>query len=120
MASFNQHIILGRLGQDPVLRYTGAGTAVADLSVATSYRYKKGEEYVEKTTWHKVTVWGQAAEFVANRARKGSEVLIQGSVENDSWEDGEGNTRYKTYTKADSVEIVSGWVSQDEEEEIDY
>jgi len=94
-------MIIGRLGQDPDVRYTQSNTAVANMSIATSERYKdKSGEWKEKTEWHKVVAWGRTAEVCQEYLKKGSQVYIEGPIQTNKWEDKEGQTRYTTEIKA--------------------
>ena len=101
MSSLNKAMIIGRLGQDPDVRYTQSNTAVANLSVATSERYKdKQGEWKENTEWHRVVAWGRLAEICQEYLQKGSQVYIEGPIQTRKWEDKEGQTRYTTEIKA--------------------
>lgn len=101
MSSLNKAMIIGRLGQDPDVRYTQSNTAVANLSVATSERYKdKQGEWKENTEWHKVVAWGRLAEICQEYLKKGSQVYIEGPIQTRKWEDKDGQTRYTTEIKA--------------------
>ncbi|MDZ7659752.1 single-stranded DNA-binding protein [Fodinibius sp.] len=101
MSSLNKAMIIGRLGQDPDVRYTQSNTAVANLSVATSERYKdKQGEWKENTEWHRVVAWGRLAEICQEYLKKGSQVYIEGPIQTRKWEDKEGQTRYSTEIKA--------------------
>jgi single-strand DNA-binding protein len=101
MSSLNKAMIIGNLGQDPEVRYTQSNTAVANLSIATSDRYKdKSGEWKETTEWHKVVAWGRTAEVCQEYLQKGSKVYIEGSIQTSKWEDKEGQTRYTTEIKA--------------------
>jgi single-strand DNA-binding protein len=101
MSSLNKAMIIGRLGQDPDVRYTQSNTAVANLSVATSERYKdKQGEWKENTEWHRVVAWGRLAEICQEYLKKGSQVYIEGPIQTRKWEDKEGQTRYTTEIKA--------------------
>jgi len=96
--SLNKLQIIGHLGQDPELRYTGSGTAVANLSVATDA--PMGED---ETEWHSVTCWGDLAEIVAEHLEKGRRVYVEGPLQTRQWEDADGNTRSTTELHADEV-----------------
>ena len=73
MSSLNKAMIIGRLGQDPDVRYTQSNTAVANLSIATSERYKDNQgEWKERTEWHRVVAWGRTAEICQEYLKKGS------------------------------------------------
>lgn len=101
MSSLNKAMIIGRLGQDPDVRYTQSNTAVANLSVATSERYKdKSGEWKENTEWHRVVAWGRLAEICQEYLKKGSLVYIEGPIQTRQWEDKDGQTRYTTEIKA--------------------
>ena len=100
-------ILIGRLGADPEIRYTPSGDAVANLSVATTYPVKRGDEWEEEVEWHKVAVWRQQAEFLAEHAQKGSLVFIEGYNKTERWEDNDGVTRYITKVIAKKARLLS-------------
>lgn len=109
MLNFNNHTIVGRLGQDPDGRVTQTGMAIVELRVATN-RYKKGAkegEFETLTDWHSVKLFGNLAERFAARAKKGSLVLITGSSTTESWEGKDGVKRYKTILLADKAQVIS-------------
>ncbi|MFP4227445.1 MAG: single-stranded DNA-binding protein [Salinivenus sp.] len=97
----NKVILIGNLGQDPELRYTGSGTAVCNMRLATTNTYtnRDGEE-VQNTEWHNVVAWGRLGEVCNEYLEKGSQVYFEGSLQTRSWEDRDGNTRYTTEVKA--------------------
>lgn len=82
MSGFNQVIVLGRLGNDPDIRYTQGGVAVASLSLATSRREKQqgSEDRVEVTTWHRVKAFGKQAEIIGEHVRKGDLLFVEGRL----------------------------------------
>lgn len=97
----NKVILVGNLGQDPELRYTGSGTAVCNMRLATNESYKDSNgELVEKTEWHSVVAWARLAEICGEYLKKGSQVYFEGSLQTRQWEDRDGNTRYTTEVKA--------------------
>lgn len=101
MSSLNKAMIIGRLGQDPEVRYTQSNTAVANMSIATSERYKDSQgEWQERTEWHRVVAWGRTAEICQEYLKKGSQVYIEGPIQTRKWEDKDGQTRYTTEIKA--------------------
>lgn len=101
MSSLNKVMLIGRLGQDPEVRYTQSNTAVATLNIATSERYKDANgEYQEKTEWHRVVAWGRLAEICQQYLNKGSLVYIEGPLQTRQWEDNQGQKRYTTEVKA--------------------
>ena len=97
----NKVILIGNLGQDPELRYTGSGTAVCNMRLATNESYKDSNgELVEKTEWHSIVAWARLAEICGEYLKKGSQVYFEGSLQTRQWEDRDGNTRYTTEVKA--------------------
>lgn len=104
MASVNVQILVGNLGRDPEVRYSPNGQPKTEFSLATSRSWKKDDEWQEQTTWHNCVVWGEKAERVAEWARKGMQVYVQGRTENRSWDDEKtGQKKYKTEVIADTV-----------------
>lgn len=97
MRGLNKAQIIGHLGQDPELRYTQSGTAVANLSVATDAPMKDEPE------WHNVTAWGDLAEIVNEHLSKGERLYVEGPLQTRQWEDRDGNTRSSTEIHADEV-----------------
>ena len=105
----NKVILVGNLGQDPELRYTGSGTAVCNLRIATNESYKDASgEWVERTEWHSVVAWSRLAEICNEYLKKGSQAYFEGSLQTRQWEDKDGNTRYTTEIKAREMMILSG------------
>ncbi len=107
MSSLNKAMIIGRLGQDPEVRYTQSNTAVATLSVATSERYKdRNGEQQERTEWHRVVAWGRTAEICQEYLKKGSLAYFEGPIQTREWEDKDGQKRYTTEIKALSMQML--------------
>jgi single-strand DNA-binding protein len=105
----NKVILVGNLGQDPELRYTGSGTAVCNLRLATNESYKDASgEWVERTEWHSVVAWARLAEICNEYLKKGSQVYFEGSLQTRQWEDKDGNTKYTTEIKAREMMMLSG------------
>lgn len=105
----NKVILIGNLGQDPELRYTGGGTAVCNMRLATNESYKdQSGQMVDKTEWHSVVAWSRLAEICGEYLKKGSQVYFEGSLQTRQWEDRDGNTRYTTEVKAREMMILSG------------
>ena len=102
-------MILGRLGQDPELKYTPGGTAVCNFSVATSENWNdKSGQKQERTEWHRVVVWGKLAELCNQYLAKGRQAFIEGRIQTRSWEDKNGQKRYTTEVVAQTVQFVGG------------
>lgn len=100
MASINKAIIVGNLGSNPQTNKTSSGLDVANLQVATSENWtdKQTGERKEKTEWHRVSVFGNAAKFAKNYLVKGSKVYVEGSLETNKWEK-DGQDHYTTEIK---------------------
>jgi single-strand DNA-binding protein len=96
MASVNKVLIIGNLGQDPIIRYTPTGSAVANLSVATTEKWKdKGSgDGQEKTEWHRIVFFGRLAEIAGEYLKKGAPVYIEGRIETRKWTDKDNIERY--------------------------
>ncbi len=103
----NKVMIIGRLGRDPELRYTQAGVPVCSLNVATSESYlDRDGKRVDRTEWHRVSVFQRAAENCANYLRKGSLVYVEGSLTTRKWQDAQGQDRYSTEIKGQRVQFM--------------
>jgi single-strand DNA-binding protein len=107
--SVNKVILVGRLGRDPETRYTGAGQAVANFSVATDESYKdRNGERQKRTEWHKIVVWGKQAEIAQQYLKKGSLVFIEGRIQTREWQDKEGNKRTSFEIVANNFRMLGG------------
>ncbi len=105
----NKVILVGNLGQDPELRYTGSGTAVCNMRLATNDSYKDANgQLVDKTEWHSVVAWSRLAEICGEYLKKGSQVYFEGSLQTRSYDDKDGNTKWVTEIKAREMMILSG------------
>ena len=107
--SVNKVILLGRLGQDPELKYTPSGTSVCNFSIATteSWSDKSGQKQ-ERTEWHRIVVWGKLGELCNQYLAKGRQAFIEGTLQTRSWDDKQGQKRYTTEINAKSVQFVGG------------
>lgn len=94
----NKVILVGNLGQDPEVRYMPNGSAVANLTLATSesWRDKQDGEIREHTEWHRVVVFGKLAEIASEYLRKGAQVYIEGQLRTRKWTDQSGQDKYTT------------------------
>ncbi len=105
----NKVILIGNLGQDPELRYTGSGTAVCNMRLATNESYKDADgNMVDKTEWHTVVAWSRLAEICGEYLKKGSQVYFEGSLQTRSYDDKDGNTKFTTEVKAREMMMLSG------------
>jgi single-strand DNA-binding protein len=92
--SVNKVILVGRLGRDPETRYTGAGQAVCNFSMATDESFKdRSGERQKRTEWHKIVVWGKQAEIAQQYLKKGSQIYLEGRIQSREWNDKEGQKR---------------------------
>ncbi|MBN1396539.1 MAG: single-stranded DNA-binding protein [Bacteroidetes bacterium] len=102
--SINKVILIGNLGQDPELRYTSSGVAVASFSMATGESWKDQDGNVqEKTQWHKLVAWRKLAEIVGEYLKKGSKVYIEGRIQYRSYDDKNGMKRDVTEIVVDQL-----------------
>lgn len=110
MSGVNKAIIVGNLGRDPEVRYTRAGTAVTNLSVATNEQWKDRQsgERKTRTEWHRVVLFNRLAEVAAEYLAKGSSVYLEGRIQTEKWEDQAGETRYTTKIIANEMTMLNG------------
>lgn len=95
--SVNKVILVGRLGQDPEVRYAPSGTAVANFTIATNeVRRDRDGNNQEITDWHKIVAFGKTAEFLEQYIKKGDMIYVEGKLQTRSWEDKDGVKRYVT------------------------
>jgi single-strand DNA-binding protein len=97
MPSVNRVILIGNLGKDPEIRYTQAGEPIANFSLATNEAWtdKSGQKQ-ERTEWHRVEIFGKAAQVARDYLSKGRQVYLEGSIRYDEWTDKDGNKKYMT------------------------
>lgn len=107
MASFNRVVLVGNLTRDPELRYIPSGSAVSEIGLAVNDRVKKGDQWVDETTFVDVTLWGRTAEVANEYLSKGSSVLIEGRLKLDSWEK-DGQKRSKLRVIAEKMQMLGG------------
>ncbi|MDP0562671.1 MAG: single-stranded DNA-binding protein [Candidatus Endonucleobacter sp. (ex Gigantidas childressi)] len=100
----NKVILIGNLGSDPEVRYTSSGSAVANLSIATSESWKdrNSGQMQEKTEWHRIVIFGKLAEVTQQYLRKGSKVYLEGKLQTRKWQDQQGQERYSTEVVVDN------------------
>ena len=116
MASFNRVVLMGHLTRDPELRFTAGKKAVCDVGLAVNDRYKKDEEWVETVDYFDLTLWGRNAEVANEYLSKGSPLLIEGRLRQETWEkDGQKRSRVKVYV--DQLKMLGGKTRDEEREE---
>jgi single-strand DNA-binding protein len=106
----NKVILIGNLGNDPEVKYTASGSAVANVSIATSENWKDKAtgENQERTEWHRVVFFGKLAEIVGEYLKKGSQVFVEGRLQTRKWQDKEGQDRYTTEIVANEMQMLGG------------
>jgi single-strand DNA-binding protein len=98
-------VIVGRLTRDAELKYTNSGQAVCHFSVATGSRRKKGDQWVEESSFWDVDLWGKAGESINQYLTKGKLVAVEGAMRQDKWEQ-DGQSRSKTVISASTVQLL--------------
>ncbi|HEX5413384.1 MAG TPA: single-stranded DNA-binding protein [Terriglobia bacterium] len=103
----NKVILIGRVGQDPEVRYTSSGAPVANFSLATdeSFKSRNGEQQ-QHTEWHRIVAWNKLAEICGEYLTKGKLVYIEGSIRSRQWEDQSGNKRTSYEILARSMQML--------------
>jgi single-strand DNA-binding protein len=105
----NRVLLLGNVGMDPELRMTTNGQAVLKLRLATSETYlDRNRARQERTEWHNVVVWGKRAEALAKFLSKGSRLFVEGGLRTSSYDDRDGNKRYRTEIVASNIILAGG------------
>lgn len=103
----NKVIIIGNLGRDPDLRHTKGGTAVVNISVATSESWKgKDGQSQERTEWHRVVAFNRLAEIMSEYLGKGSKVYVEGRLQTRKWQGQDGQDRYSTEIAAKEMQML--------------
>ena len=108
MAELNKVLMIGRLTQDPELRYTPGGMAVADFRLAVNHTYRTKEEKREETCFVDINVLGRSAEVVKEYLSKGREIFIEGRLQLSTWEGQDGQKKSKYRVVADRFQFLGG------------
>lgn len=107
--SVNRAILVGRLGRDPETRYTSAGQAVCNFTLATDETFKdRNGERQKRTEWHRIVVWGKQAEIAQQYLHKGSLIFVEGRIQTRQWDDREGQKRTTVEIVATSFRMLGG------------
>ena len=107
MASVNKVILVGNLGRDPEIRYLPSGAPGANITIATSSKYKgKDGNMVEETEWHRVTFFGKLAEIVGQYLKKGRSVYVEGRIKTRKYTDKDGVEKYATDIIANEMQML--------------
>lgn len=110
MASVNKVILVGNLGRDPEVRYSSEGSAICNISIATTsnWKDKSSGERREETEWHRVVMYNRLAEIAGEYLRKGRPVYIEGRLRTRKWQNKEGQDQYTTEVIADQMQMLGG------------
>jgi len=110
MASVNKVILIGNLGRDPEVRYTPGGSAVCNISLATTrnWKDKNSGEKMEETEWHRVVFFDRLAEIAGEYLKKGRPVYVEGRLKTRKWTDKDGVEKYTTEVMADQMQLLGG------------
>ena len=110
MASVNKVIIIGNLGKDPEVRYLPSGSAICNITVATSRQWKdkNSGERQEETEWHRVVFFDRLAEIAGEYLKKGRPVYVEGRLKTRKWTDKDGVEKYTTEIFADQMQLLGG------------
>ena len=110
MASVNKVILIGNLGKDPEIRYAPSGSAICNITVATSRvsKDKTSGEKQEQTEWHRVVMFDRLAEIAGEYLKKGKSVYIEGRLQTRKWTDKEGVEKYSTEIIAQEMTMLGG------------
>ena len=105
----NKVMLIGRLGRDPEMRYTSSGTAVVNFSIATNHFIKSQDgNNNEQTEWHNIVAFGRTAEIAGEYLTKGRLVYIEGRLQTRSWDDKNGQKKYKTEVLCSNLQLLGG------------
>ena len=108
MASVNKVIIIGNLGKDPEVRYLASGSAICNITVATSRQWKDktSGERQEETEWHRITFFDRMAEIAGEYLKKGRPVYVEGRLKTRKYTDKEGVEKYTTEIHATDLQLL--------------
>lgn len=102
----NQVELIGNITQDIEVKSTSNGNSVTNFSMATNRSYKVNEEWKDETAFHNIVVWGNDADYLAQKARKGTRIFVSGRLQTRKWEDNDGKTNYRTEIIANRVILL--------------
>jgi single-strand DNA-binding protein len=108
MAGVNKVIIVGNLGADPEVRYSGGGMAICKLRVAVTERVKDGDEWKDATEWFRVTLFGKQAENAGQYLQKGRSVYVEGRLKSEKYKDKDGVEKTSTEVIANTIQFLGG------------
>jgi single-strand DNA-binding protein len=105
----NKVILVGNLGRDPEIRYSGDQKAIATVSLATTEKRKDASgNWVDHTEWHRVVMFGKTAELAEKYLKKGRQIYVEGKLRTNKWQDKEGKDRYTTEILCNEMHFLGG------------
>jgi len=120
MAYRNSAQILGNVGKDVEIRFTADGSAVANLNIATTRKYKDASGALqEETEWHKVVFFGRLAEVAGEYAKKGRQVFVEGRLRTRKWQDKDGQDRYSTEIVGEDLQLLGRHTEEQRTDELE-
>jgi single-strand DNA-binding protein len=110
MASINKVILIGNLGRDPEVRYTPNGSAVCNVTLATTrnWKDKNSGDKVEETEWHRIVFYDRLAEIAGEYLKKGRSIYVEGRLKTRKWQDKDGAEKYTTEVIAEEMKMLGG------------
>ncbi|HSV70904.1 MAG TPA: single-stranded DNA-binding protein [Methylibium sp.] len=110
MASINKVILIGNLGRDPEVRYTPSGSAVCNVTLATTrnWKDKNSGDKVEETEWHRIVFYDRLAEIAGEYLKKGRSIYVEGRLKTRKWQDKDGVEKYTTEVIAEEMKMLGG------------
>jgi len=118
----NKVILIGNLGNEPDVRYTAAGVAIVNISLATSESWtdKQTGQRQERTEWHKVVFFNRLAEIVKQYLHSGSKIYVEGNLRTEKWQDQNGVERYTTKIIAREMQMLDGTRTEEQAQAPQY
>lgn len=107
--SVNKVILVGNVGKDPEIKVAGSGASIATFSLATSDRTKdQTGNWVDRTEWHSLVAFQRTAEIIRDYVKKGSKLYVEGRIQTRSWDDKDGQKKYRTEIIVNDLVLLSG------------
>ncbi|MFZ0273034.1 MAG: single-stranded DNA-binding protein [Acidobacteriaceae bacterium] len=107
--SVNKVILVGNVGKDPEIKVAGNGNAIATFSLATTDRTKDpAGNWSDRTEWHSLVAFQRTAEIIRDYVKKGSKLYIEGRIQTRSWDDKDGQKKYRTEIIVNDLVLLSG------------
>lgn len=105
----NKVILVGNVGKDPEIKVASTGNAIATFSLATTDRSKdQTGNWTDRTEWHSLVAFQRTAEIIRDYVKKGSKLYIEGRIQTRSWDDKDGQKKYRTEIIVNDLVLLSG------------